>query len=451
MDKQRLSPIAQELVEGKTIEGSFTPQALAQKLGQIQAQEQGSKHIQLKLIDFLIKWIFVLQEELKPGKELQVKLHLGQIKPKEFPVKIEKNYKRLTHRYIIWGYWLFNLFLGLFLIFGVTYGKNYIDLFKMFSLIVVPIYLLLGYMATLYFAENAFGDIDPKIKSRIRQVPRIVIKTQLADGTQFELNVSHYVIRKTVIKDRFYKTLGSTRTKRKRKAKTVTTIKLGFPKKIYSVSETDFAQRFRYLLRLGEVKIAKMKLKTGGKRNVVIYQDVRGEEGTIAPPVDFDRTLQIVTIGGYRRLYQGLPEDYWWEDLTQIEQVNQEIEGAFNKVGVYTFQQLMVQEEYKFGAKVMELTNHRLGESYFNYRIKEWQTKAQSILQAQGEDLSRIEGVGDTYLEKLHKAGIYTFQKLIDTKGDELSAIVEELNVSVKKVEYWKKQAEELMSLNKDS
>ena len=91
MDRQRLSPISQELVDGQTIEGSFTPRALAQELGQIQAQEQGAKHIQLRLIDFLMKWLFVLQEELKPGKELQVKLHLGQIKLKEFPVKIEKN------------------------------------------------------------------------------------------------------------------------------------------------------------------------------------------------------------------------------------------------------------------------------------------------------------------------------------------------------------------------
>ncbi|OJJ23006.1 hypothetical protein BKI52_01235 [marine bacterium AO1-C] len=391
MHKKDLSPTNQELLDGKIIEGEFIPEALTKELIQMQdyaAKPSTKVNIQGSLIDFLLKLLLVLEEDIKPGSQLKVKLHLGRVKLGDFPLKVYKNYERLTYRFIIRGGWLFNLALAIFII--ISYSNSLGKPFVQFLLYVgVPFYLFVGHLILMFVAERYFGEIDPKIKTHTRQVPRIMLQTQLADATQFELHISHWFIHKKAIGYRFHKTpLHSTRTKRKRKAKTVTTLKLAFAKKVYPLSEEKFAQKFKSNLQIDSVKVAKMKLKTGEKRNAVIYQDIHNKDGVTTPNIDFDRVLKLISIGGHRRLQQLLPEEYLWDDLTRIEGIDGEIATIFNRIGVFTFQQLMRLDGNEVDNKVDALRprSYKYNHRYFYDHLDEWQAKVLSISQPGRDD-----------------------------------------------------------------
>ena len=385
MHKKDLSPLVLDLINSKTVEGEFTPKALLQALTNAYTyilETRIKTHLQMYLMEFLIKLVVVLEEEIKPGSQLKVQLQVGEVKLRDFPKKIYKNYQRLTYRIIIRSGWLFNLVLAIFVI--ISYSNALGNPFVQFLLYIgVPFYLFFGHMILMFVAERYFGEEDSKIKTYSWQAPRVWIQAQLADGTQFELQISHWFIHKKIIGYRFHKSpLHSTRTKRKRKAKTVTTLKLAFPKKVYPMSAEAFIQKFKHHVKLDSKKVNKIKLKPGEKRNTVIYRDVQSEGGKKAPKVDLDRVIQLITMGGYRRLRQTLPEEYLWDELTRLEGVNQEVATILNNIGVFTFEQLMGLTEKEVYNKVDALRPrpYKYNHQYFYDNLETWQAQARALM-----------------------------------------------------------------------
>ncbi|WP_299459270.1 helix-hairpin-helix domain-containing protein [uncultured Microscilla sp.] len=345
-------------------------------------------NVRLDVFDFLMPLLLLLQEELKPGEKLHLKLNLHKNNQHRLRYKTKKNYIVMPHRVIV--RWL-PLFLLLSL---VSYGVArfwFLDALPAGMLDVVIVgafFLMLVFFPFLILLGGSLFGKSPKVKTIIRQAPKLDLQARLADGTLLHVNVTHLTMLTTSVKKKIkVKNYRTAKTKKKHKTKTVTTVKMAFPQRQYPLSKETFMNRFSKKPRISRRTIAKMKRKPGEKRNTVIYTDVITQQGQ-----------------GHKSLFYAMPDFDWFAKLI--------MEGGYHPLR----------------------------------GITQDKAKTQSVsLDVDRDNLTTIGGIGRATEAKLYGAGVFTFAQLANMSKVEFHALLKKVDISPKQATDWQKQAKELM------
>lgn len=337
------------------------------------------------VFDLVVPLLLLLQDELKPNEQLSLRLDLRESNQRKFYYKTHKNYVLMLHRLIIrWIPLGFSMY---------ALGR----LFDIFPKLINDGFLILGFFLTLLFspfilllASFVFGK-SPKIKTVIRQAPKVDLKAKLTDDTLLQVQVHHMSLFTTSVKKKVkMKDYQIAKTKKKHKSKTVTTVKLAFSQKQYPLSKEALIARFSKKPRIYGRTIAKVKHKPGSKRNTIVYTDIVTKQGA-----------------GHQGLQYTMPSFEWLVKLI--------MEGGYYPL-------------------------KGLGESTNN------KTESKSVpLDANRDNLTAISGVGRATEAKLYGAGILTFAQLADMSKVEFREMLRGVGINPKQANDWQKQARELM------
>lgn len=309
--------------------------------------------VQVEILDFLLPLLLILADEVKPGTKAYIQLNLDKRNRKKHVTKVDKNYLLLPHRVILRGFWLVMAIVLAYFGVGLLGPKEALPLTVPFDFL--PVIVALGafvYIVCLGIASYAFGK-NPKLKTRLLDIPQLFLKIQLADGTLLQLEINHLLALKTAFKKRKYK------VKKKYKVKTITHLKLAFPTKQYGLEATKFSNAFERKPRILGEETAKVKVKTGEKKKVVAYREGQDGKGPGHKLIDYPKPqlnhlIQLVMEGGYNKLRVGYlsniaattPKDR----LTKIKGLGKATEEKLNGQGVFTFWQITQLDKEAFQA-----------------------------------------------------------------------------------------------------
>ncbi|OJJ23005.1 hypothetical protein BKI52_01230 [marine bacterium AO1-C] len=356
-----------------------------------------------KLIDadglnLLLPLLLVLTDEIRPGSRIKLELYLGAASRGKHKVKTQKNYKILTHRVIMRSWIGLVLLIGVYSILSMVNPQIFPPVIPFFVLPIIIVFYVFIYLIIFSIASSAFGK-SPKVKARFLKIPRILIQAQLADGTLFQIDLTHWIIQKTAFKKKTkFKNFQLHKKKKKYKAKAVTSLKLAFPQKRYNMHPERFKGKFNRKLYISGKQVAKMKLKPGEKRQTIVYQHVQAKQGTghnpaTLPYPTFKQFTQLVIEGGYDRLrkkpqtlqkrpttrkrgnkakIEQAEEQYSRDDLTLIKGVGQSTKVKLNREGVIAFQQIVDMElsDFEDVLRHLDLPHNK---------AKDWQNQARSL------------------------------------------------------------------------
>lgn len=290
--------VIQELETNKKLSGEFSPLEILKHL-KFNPNFLRNSHVQKENIPFLVNLLLILQDEIRPNSKIQIDLDLNKGIPNGSFVKKEKNYFLLWHKVILWtlilGPAIYIVSLSIvYQAIEILYAGFFLTLFgAMFS----PLLVL--------FAAYFFGK-SPKLTTRIYQVPKLKLKAQLADGTLLQTHITHWGMKRKVIKKKVkIKYFRLQKVKWKYKVRSVVHLQLSFPQKRYPMSQENFYQNFSDLNTRDKVK-----LKTGQKRNTVSYryeETTTGNGTTFAriPKLKFQKFLDLMTQKGYGSMQKG--------------------------------------------------------------------------------------------------------------------------------------------------
>lgn len=306
------------------------------------------------LFDFLLPLLLMLTNEVRPGTKLSVELDFVEGKNKKYKERSSKNYRFLTHRMLLWGHWVVLVLLVIYQVLQLVFSNTIPRIIPLGLMMPLIICFPFFYPFTLWFAFSNFGK-NPKVKSRFLRTPRLLLKAQLADYTMFQVDITTLVVLKKMHKRRDReKNLKIYKIKKKHQVKTITTLKLGFSKRKYLVDADTFSGIFERKPRLRTGEIAKIKLKSDNKKNVVAYRDVQtgtGDNHQLIqyPLLDFQHFFSLVMEGGYNKLrenilgntVENLVDPLVVDDLTKIKGIDRTIELKLNNMSIFSFQQLV--------------------------------------------------------------------------------------------------------------
>lgn len=337
--------------------------------------------IKPEIFDFIMPVLFLLQDELNPHDKISLRLDFRESNQRKFHYKVRKNYVVMPHRILLrWIPLAFSLYavIRLFGLVPALFDDGFLTLGFFLTLFFYPFLILFAYLI--------FGK-SPKVKTVMRQAPKVNLKAQLADGTLLQVSVHHVSMLTTAVKKKIkVKNYQSAKVKKKHKAKTVTTVKMAFAQKQYSLTKEAFKARFNKKPRILGRTIAKMKLKPGEKRNTVVYTDVVIKQGQEHQALQytmptFDWLVKLIMEGGYYPLKGAKPL-----------------------------------EQAKPQGKSVPLDIHR-------------------------DDLTVISGIGRATEAKLYGAGIFTFAQLADMSDTKLRKLLQQIGINPKHANHWQEQA----------
>ncbi|HAS42469.1 MAG TPA: hypothetical protein DCS93_18465 [Microscillaceae bacterium] len=350
-----------------------------------------AKDIEADGLSFLLPLLLILTDEIRPGSQVKLDLYLGRASRGRHKERTQKNYKFLTHRIIVRSWIGLVLLVAVYTILSLINPQIFPPIIPFFVLPMILVFYVFIYMIVFSIASAAFGK-SPKVKARFLKVPRILVQAQLADGTLFQTDVTHWIIQKTAFKKKEkLKNFQLHKKKKKYKVKMVTTLKLAFPQKRYRMHTQTFQEKFNRKLYVSGKPVAKTKLKPGEKRQTVVYQHVQlkqgtGHEVTSFPYPTFKQFVQLVVEGGYNRLRKKTQdthtvrnsktkqaeEQYSRDDLTLIKGIGQSTKIKLNNEGVIAFQQIADMElsDFEDMLRHIDLPFHK---------AKDWQSQARSL------------------------------------------------------------------------
>ncbi|EAY27035.1 helix-hairpin-helix domain-containing protein [Microscilla marina] len=338
--------------------------------------------IELDAFEFLMPLLLLIQEELKPGEKLHLKLNLHKSSERRFRYTTRKNYLIMPHRLMLRWIPLALLVYGLARVLGIIPALFHDGILVGVVLMVIVLFPLLISLAGTLFGKS------PKVKTVLGQAPKIDLKARLADGTLLQVSVAQVTMLTTSVKKKIkLKHFTISKTKKKHKTKTVTTVKMAFPQRQYPLSKEAFMHRFRKKPRISNRTIAKMKRKPGDKRNAVIYTDVIINQGQ-----------------DHHSLFYTMPDFDWFAKLI--------LKGGYHPLR----------------------------------GITQAKAKTQSVsLDVDRDNLTTIGGIGRATEAKLYDAGVFTFAQLASMSKVEFQALLKKVDISPKQANDWQKQAKELM------
>lgn len=335
------------------------------------------------ILDFLMPLLVILQDEIRPGSNIDVNLWLDRSNQRKYKKQVLKNYILMPHRVIVRYLPLFLLIYGA----GRLLGQGVIpELISDVVIIVMIIVYILFFPLIALIAGALFGE-SPKVKTTIINAPRLVLKATLADGSLFQLDINQVIARKTAVKKKIkVKHWQTAKKKKKYKTKTITSLKLVFPHKKYAMAEATFAKKFNKRPHVSGIRVAKVKLKRGEKRKAVIYQDVQtgqgeGHQPKKLPKPNLHRFLKLVMEGGYNKLKKESPNakkriitpKTSADNLTKIKGIGKTTQTKLNEVGIFTFRQIYEITETDFSNLLQEIKVNKKN-------VESWQTQARDLL-----------------------------------------------------------------------
>jgi len=423
-----------------------------------------SKHkmIQWQSLPFALYLVALLKDEIRPEKQLDITLNLGTPTQRKHQIKTDKNYLFLGHRLVIRGFWLLILAGLTWVGFAILSNDGTIpSIVLAFMFPLIPV-LLIFYMIVLAIAAAALGKTN-KIKTRLYSSPQLFIKTTLADGTLFQVEVASLLALRRVHKKKFkLKNFQVAKVKRKHKVKTLTTLKLAFPLKKYRMTEEHFQENFDRNWRIRNRKVAKVKLKSGNKRKTVVYQDAQtgqgeGHKNITYPSPNFTRFLELVTRSGFQALERSINQKVTisnpknggkpktGDDLTEIEGIMHTTQESLYQRGIRTYEQLAV-----LGKEGILDLAQELGVA--SEQLIQWQLIAREIVnnpsqffENQVDNLTKIKGIGQSTADKLNSWGVFSYQQLAHLSKEDFEDILQRIGVSLAKAADWQAQAKQLL------
>lgn len=324
------------------------------------------------VLDFLLPFLLILTDEIRPGTQLRIALNFDKGKQRKYKDKVLRNDNFPVYKFIIRGFWISALIFWGYPVLSFIFPKNLPHLLPAgldSVFIFLGIFMFLpGYLIAQTIAASFFGK-DPKVTTRILKIPRILLQAQLADGATLQIETIHLLALKTAVKKKHKaKNFQLTKVKKKHKVKTVTTLKLAFPQKKYPMDAVTFSSVFDRKPRLAGKSVAKVKVKHGENKQVVVYQDVQTGQALDHrfiryQQLNIDRLLKLVIEGGYRKLNPTILEDkekYTKEflsrdDLTKIKGIGKTTEGKLNGLGIFTYQQMADMSKVDFFEVIKEI------------------------------------------------------------------------------------------------
>lgn len=281
--------VIQELETNKKLSGEFSPLEILKHL-KFNSDFLRNAQVQKENIPFLVNLLLILQDEIRPNSKIQIDLDLNKGIPNSSFVKKEKNYFLLWHKVLLW-----TLILGP-AIYIVSLSIVYQAIEILYAGFFLAIFGAMFSPLLVLFAAYFFGK-SPKLTTRIYQVPKLKLKAQLADGTLLQTHITHWGMKRKVIKKKVkIKYFRLQKVKWKYKVRSVVHLQLSFPQKRYPMSQENFQQNFSTK--------GKVKLKAGQKRNTVSYRYEEtvigsGKEFKKTPKLKFQRFLNLMSQKGY--------------------------------------------------------------------------------------------------------------------------------------------------------
>ena len=418
--------------------------------------------IQAEHISFFAHILLLLSEEIRPNSKILIDLDLSYQIRSKYKTKTTKNYFILTHRFLIWSFFLIPL-----VILALISYQNPLLIF--FSIIIYVFIFALFPLFSLVI-EALWGE-NPKFKTKIYQIPKLSLKAQLIDGTLLSTSITHLVVKRKAIKKKIkIKNFQLQKSKWKYKIRSVLRLQLSFPRSRYPISEADFQKNFE---QANSSKISKMKLKLGEKRKAVFYQYEenkmgQGKEIQHIPALKFDKFLNLMSGGAYARLKKDYgkekpkpvekekrenrpiigsknkeitPVEPEKEDLTQISGIGDATQRELNRIGIYNFSQL---------AKLTLIQMEQLAEvtKFSTSRWEEWKNQAKPQVKLEVDDLRQITGIGKALQERLYKESYYHFRQLAELSEKEINFLSKKIEVSAGKLKNWKERANAFVNIN---
>lgn len=335
--------------------------------------------------DLVVPLLLLMQDELNPDEQLSLRLDLRESNQRKFHYKTRKNYIIMPHRLLVrW------MPLG-FLVYALGRFSGFVPALIDDGFVVLGFVIIIFFFPFLVILAGMIFGKSPKVKTVIRQAPKVDLRAQLADGTLLQVQVNHVSMLTTNVKEKVkIKNYQTAKTKKKHKSKTVTTVKLAFSQKQYPLSKEALIARFSKKPRVQGRTIAKVKHKPGSKRNTIVYTDIvtkqgAGHQGLQYTMPSFDWLVKLIMEGGYYPL-KGI------EQAAKPKKQNKSVP-----------------------------------------------------LDANRDNLTTISGIGRATEAKLYGAGILTFAQLADMSKVEFRAMLRKVGINPKQANNWQKQARDLM------
>lgn len=425
-----------------------------------------NKLIEWRSLNFLLQLVSILKDEIRPGAPIQLSYSLDSKVRRKYYFKTLKNYLFLNHRIVIRGFWYIIFLAFIYSVLSMVWPDMFPEYIPMYVFpVVLPMFMIL-YFIVLGIASAVYGK-SPRVKTRLYRIPQVSLRTQLADGTLFQVETFYMLGLKTAHKKKFKsKNFQVTKIKKKYKLKSITLLKMAFPQKKYQMSDEDFERRFNYRPHLSGRRIAKVKVKPGQKRKTVIYQDVQSGQGTGHGGVKFlepnlGRLLELVMTGGYNQIRKQGNEsgeaDIQRDNLAKIVGIGQTTERTLNDWGIYSYRQLANMNMQDVGQLVHEKKIRQAD-------VLKWQTQARAFMndqqnlnpsqntkdtkpeiEAERNDLTRISGIGRSSEIKLNNIGIVGYQQIIEMSQSDFAEMLKGLNLPHHKAADWQAQARHLL------
>lgn len=336
-----------------------------------QRQEQ-TLRMENHVLDFLLPFLLILTDEIRPGTRLRIELNFDKGTRRKYTRNVYRNHSFAMHKLFIWGFWITVIAYFAYLALGFIFPETLPRIFPKdldFILVFLGVFMFFpAYMIILAIAASFFGK-DPKVTTQILKIPRILLQAKLVDGTALHIEAIHVLALKTAVKKKYKsKNFQLTKVKKKHKVKTVTTLKLAFPQKKYPIDAVAFSSAFDQKPRLMNKSVAKVKVKHGENKQVVVYQDVQTGEALDHRLISYqqlslDRLLKLVIEGGFHKLKsadlenkgEAAKEFLSRDDLTKIKGVGKTTEGKLNGLGIFTYQQIANMSQVNFFEIIKEI------------------------------------------------------------------------------------------------
>jgi predicted flap endonuclease-1-like 5' DNA nuclease len=110
------------------------------------------------------------------------------------------------------------------------------------------------------------------------------------------------------------------------------------------------------------------------------------------------------------------------DDLTRVQGIGAKSAARLNDAGIVTFAQLAEMDEESLAALIQAPDWRRPDYAQWISQARAAAAEAPAV---PADDLSRLEGIGPTYAQRLRAAGIATFSRLAEADPERLAAIIQ--------------------------